>query len=141
MTFKKWQFIWKSFKPVIWEPFRKSHDRILQYGYLYSVIMLKNRVIFFWIFYSVGFSLLTTNTLQRIILSCRNAEPKQCDTNRHILDIFPDAEFCTYSILAVTFVLQSKNKFQVTMFYQNHMAQLKVLQLGKICLWKQTWCE
>lgn len=45
-------------------------------------------------------------------------------TSGHILDIFPDAEFFTYSILALVVVLQSENKFQVTMFYQNHMAQL-----------------
>lgn len=84
--------------------------------------MLENRVIFFWNFYVMGFSLLRASTLQRINLSHRNVGLKQCHTNSPILDFFPDAEFCTYSILALTFVLQSKNKFQVTMFYQNHMA-------------------
>jgi len=84
--------------------------------------MLENRIIFFWNFCAVGFSLLSTSTLQRITVSHRNAESKQFDTNMPILHFFPDAEFCTCTVLALTFILQSENKFQVTMFYQNHMA-------------------
>lgn len=99
-----------------------SCDEILKNGHLHSLAMLENKVIFFWNCCAVCFSLLAASTLQRLILSHRNIGLKQCHTNSPILDFFPDAEFCTYSILALTSVLQSENKFQVTMFYQNHMA-------------------